>query len=293
MNVLYPELNQDYHETTKIASQLLDTPYEGDVIFHCYWSGKLNKNLLLSLKSCYYFNIMGRRHRRIILWTEAPAHEKTNLYNSVLKYAEIRNYNDDELLGTPFEDMDVRIPGTKRYVKSDFVRLVLLYKYGGVWFDLDILFLRNFDPLFSKYEDKICLYAWQRLKFPNNAIIISVKSERRRLHDAIFYINERGKGFRFGQQLRYNLPLEFEVLPCSWFDPGWVSVDFKKEMGHKPFPILFKPTTETYTLDNFFKHAFCFHWHNGWHRKIQPNSALGQLSDELDQLIGSKLLPLK
>ena len=67
MNVLYPELNQDYHETTKIASQLLDTPYEGDVIFHCYWSGKLNKNLLLSLKSCYYFNIMGRMHPSILL----------------------------------------------------------------------------------------------------------------------------------------------------------------------------------------------------------------------------------
>ena len=59
--------------------------------------------------------------------------------------------------------------------KADFYRLVLLYNYGGCWFDLDCFFLRSFDPLFINYEKEVCLYQWEKQNYPNNAIIISLE----------------------------------------------------------------------------------------------------------------------
>jgi hypothetical protein len=241
---------------------------------------------------------MGLENRKVILWLEG-CDERDEVYDEVNKYAEIRKFNFESLVsGTPFVDVEWNLSTQGKRGKftedSNLIRLLLLYKYGGVWFDLDVLFLKNFDPIFVEYGNEICLYAWQRLSLPNNAIVISLSPRSGRLESAIFYINDRAEGFSFRRaRITYNLPLEFLILPCSWFDPGWISADFKREFGRKPFPALFVSTSSMYSFDNFFKHAFCFHWHNGWDRKIQTNSALGQLSDELDQLIGSKLLPLK
>ena len=36
----------------------------------------------------------------------------------------------------------------KHYLQSDLLRILVLYKYGGVWVDMDIIFLRDFKPLF-------------------------------------------------------------------------------------------------------------------------------------------------
>ena len=47
-------------------------------------------------------------------------------------------------------------------------RLIILYKYGGIYIDLDIFLLKDFTPLFGM---KFC-YAWSYLKTGNNAILI-------------------------------------------------------------------------------------------------------------------------
>ena len=58
---------------------------------------------------------------------------------------------------------------------SDVVRYLLLYNYGGVWFDLDCFILRNFDPIFSNFENEICVYQWENQYYPNGAIYISLE----------------------------------------------------------------------------------------------------------------------
>ena len=45
---------------------------------------------------------------------------------------------------------------------SDVVRYLLLYNYGGCWFDLDCFILRSFDPIFKNfYENEICVYQFK------------------------------------------------------------------------------------------------------------------------------------
>ena len=63
---------------------------------------------------------------------------------------------------------------------SDVVRYFLLYNYGGIWFDLDCLIIRCFDPLFH-YGNEICLYQWETMNYPNNAIFISLESKSNKM----------------------------------------------------------------------------------------------------------------
>ena len=76
----------NYTETIKIAINLNES-YDKPVIFHCYWNGTLNQKHLISILSCYYFNVYNNKHK-IILWLE---NNISNKYNKLIQpYAEIK-----------------------------------------------------------------------------------------------------------------------------------------------------------------------------------------------------------
>ena len=77
-----------------------------------------------------------------------------NEYNTEIeKYAEIRYFSfDDEQNNTSFNMVYYR---KEPSFYSDVVRYLLLYNYGGIWFDLDCFFLRNFVPIFKHFENEI------------------------------------------------------------------------------------------------------------------------------------------
>jgi len=156
---------------------------------------------------------------------------------------------------------------------SNLVRTVLLYKYGGCWFDLDVFFLRSFEPIFSNYSNEICLYNWEYQQYPNNAIYISLEPYSEKMLNNIKYIISLGRGWSFQQALlTYNLPLDILVLPCSWFDPSWVKSHYKINFNE-----VFKKTDKNITFEHFFNGAFSYHWHNQWNVKIDEDSPLYQL----------------
>jgi hypothetical protein len=75
------------------------------------------------------------------------------------------------------------------------------------------------------------------------------------------------------------MPLDMLVLPCSWFDGGWISNPYNIEFN------IFDKREKFYTFNNFFNGAFCFHWHNQWDIIIEENSIFKQLMNLLDCLI--------
>ena len=166
----------DYTETINIALNL-EGEYNKSVIFHCYWNGTLNEKHLYSILSCYFFNVYKNKHK-IVLWLE---NNTPNQYNDeIQKYAEIRYFSLNQEKGnTNFIKNDFYYKKELSYY-SDVVRYLLLYNYGGVWFDLDCFILRNFDPLFCNFENEICVYQWENQFYPNGAIYICLepKSEK-------------------------------------------------------------------------------------------------------------------
>lgn len=262
----------DYTETINIAINL-QGEYSKSVIFHCYWHGILNEKHLYTILSCYYFNVYRNKHK-IILWLE---NNTPNEYNTEIeKYAEIRYfYLASEKISTGFlENYEFKFGRVSHIAHySDFVRNLLLYNYGGIWFDLDCFVLRNFDPIFSNFENEICVYQWENENYPNNAIFMSLHPKSEKMKKNIEFIVERNYGWGFQEaHLTYDLPLDMLVLPCSWFNADWINNPYN--IGFDNF---FKNTDKQYNFDNFYSGSFCYHWHNKWNKNIDDNSIIMQL----------------
>jgi hypothetical protein len=272
MKLLTTEVN--YESTIKLAN--ISEDYNKPVIFHCYWFGVLNEKHLISIKSCYYFNIYNNKNHKIILWVERT---NTNLYyEEIKKYAEIKNFLlHNEKKESFLENYNYNFGGIIYY--ADFIRTLLLYNYGGLWFDLDCIFLRSFEPIFYNYGNEICVYQWEYQNYANNAIYISLEKKSEKMKKNIEFIINRNRGWGFAvAKLTYDLPLDMLVLPCSWFDGDWVENTYN--IG---WDMIFKNTDKIYNFNNFFKGSFCYHWHNRWNIEIHSNSIIKQLSNIIDK----------
>ena len=262
-----------FDKTIKLAKDLKGT-FSEPVFFHCYWNGNLNEKHLYSIISCYYFNVKNNNNK-IILWLE---NNKPNDINEEIgKYCIIKDFSiKNETKNIWLKDKKIKFIGGSAgglSEKANFYRLVLLYNYGGCWFDLDCFFLRSFDPIFTNYRNEICLYQWQRENYPNNAIFISLEPKSSRMKDIIDFIINNDKGWGFARAgLNFKKPLDILILPCSWFDSDWV-----KPKCNINFRNFFKKSEIKYNFQNFHNGAFCYHWHNNWKVSVEENSICIQL----------------
>ena len=270
MKILLPK--NDDTETIQTALNLQGGNYNEPVTFHCYWQGSLNEKHLYSILSCYYFNVKNKQHK-ICLWLENNVPNKYN--DEIKKYASIQYFSlRDERVQANLQKVDFYY-STALSFYSDVVRYLLLFNYGGVWFDLDCFFLRSFDPIFSNFTNDICVYRWEHQNYPNGAIYMSLKAKSVKMKNNIDFIIKRNRGWGFQEaSLTFDLPLELLVLPTSWFDIEWVNSNIGNLKGTDLF---FENTDKQYTFDNFFKGSFCYHWHNKWNKNTEANSIISQL----------------
>lgn len=260
-------------DVTTPLLEMLDKTYRVPLLFHFFWKGVLNEKHYLSIKSCRYFH----PDAEIILWIEAcPTNEWVH---KLLPICKIHKFNFIEEKNSTFLK-EYPIP---HFIDipyySDYIRLMLLYKYGGIWCDLDIFFLQNFSPLIPLIGENPAVYQWEHQPFPNNAVIITPNKENIHIRALIEYIysNKRHWGMLTGR-LTYDTPIDLLVLPCSWFDIGWIinkhDVSCNTFMLATPKPVL---------LHELSKVSFCFHWHNKWNTPIHPTSPLRQLANQLGE----------
>lgn len=268
MNLI--SISTKYEETIETIPPSYPT-YQPTVIFHAYWTGILNEKHLISIRSCRYHH----PSHKIILWVEnSPYNEwmdQISIIATVLPFS-----LQTEKICTIMDGMNLLESSSPSYY-SDTVRYLLLYKYGGVWFDLDIFFMRSLDPLFHIYGSQPLVYQWEVYPFPNGALFISLEPYSKDMRHNIEFIIDRGKGWGFCQaMLTYDLPMKFTVLPCSWIDGAWITNPFKFS-----FEDFFNPTDKIYTIETFFPSAFCYHWHNQWDVPLHDTSPIKQLDRDI------------
>lgn len=270
-----------YEDSIDVAKNMTGS-YDTSVTFHCWWDGELNDKHLYSIKSFYLFNVVNKPHK-IVLWTTSITNE--SYLEEIKKFATIRIFNlEEEKIGTPFENITyVRKEYTecvnlKKSLFSDYVRYLLLCKYGGCWFDLDCFCLRSLDPLFNKYSNEICVYQWSYTNTPNAAIYISLEQNKEKMKKNIEFIIKRNNGWGFREAgLTYDLDLDMLVLPCGWFDPF-----FSKMLEHQGDDI-FTNIEGNITLEEYFPGSFCHHWHNRWYKPIDESSIFRKLCNDVDK----------
>lgn len=266
----------DYESTLQIA-RTLKGEYDTPVIFHCFWRGEISEKHLLSIESCYRTNCAGTKNT-IYFWTEKIS-DPHNYLPLMSPYCIVRSFDIHEEIKNTFMHDWMLYPDfvQNTILYSDFVRLVMLYKYGGVWFDLDNLFLRSMAPLFANYQQHICLYQWENQKNPNNAIIVCLNPKNAEMEYILNVLYQhRAIYIPPIYSCSYDVPLPVLVLPCSWFDADWIDNPF-----HMEWDDFFKGTTSSYSLDSFHSGAFTYHWHNRWNAPIEENSPIRQICQSI------------
>jgi len=272
-------------------------PFVHNMTYHAFWNGQLNEKHLLSILSCYMFNVRNNvAQRKIIVWTENVSVVSSSYFWEDLivahGIAEARHFwipeamELDVVKRMPVQDQKAlhsRMKGKEHELSflTDSFRYLLLLEYGGVWFDLDVLFLRPFDILTTAYP-RTWAYRWESQPYPNNALYFSPGPQDFDLRAVFEYLLHRGRGFGFQEaNLRYDSPVPLLILPCAWFDGAWIKNSFFE--GFQPF---FEESHAKHTLASFFRGAFAYHWHNRWLVEPHPTSPFAQLLREVRQCLG-------
>lgn len=123
---------------------------------HAYWYGEINEKHIFSIKSL----LCAQKNSEVYLWIDKATFNK-NKKNKFLKeiekliYIYIYIYEDKiQIKDTPFEKYkDLFLQNSNLPARADAFRLLIPYKYGGLYFDLDVLFLKDFSDLL---ENSFC-----------------------------------------------------------------------------------------------------------------------------------------
>ena len=258
---------------------------KSSILFHTYWCGYFDRKQCLSIKSLlatqnsYSYNVW--------LWIDEKDKD-INENNPWLKQIESRvqiKYYDPQRDVTEdiFKPVKFLFKENRNLAfRADSFRMWALYRYGGVWFDLDIMFLKDLYDLLKGPE---FVYAWEKCYYANNAVIYMRSGS---------YINEYlarkvvkkcttqpWSLFDYSDRKLRNLC----VYPASLFDPVWVGREgeYPIESFEDFFVKSQDPSTKSMDL---FPYSYAYHWHNCWKTNIERDSYFELFEKEFNNMLG-------
>jgi hypothetical protein len=272
------------------------------VIFHFWWRGSVNRKIVLALNS---FRATQNPVNTVLwLWIDVATPDFRNViraYSDLFGAAVVvRPYDAHaEAMDTPLEGKTDLLGASNPAAASDAMRLLVLYRYGGLYIDADTMALRDFTPLLlSEYGRGAFCYRWSaRRDYGNNAIARGEKGSALGL-----FLLERAR--RIGScHPRLLLAHDGDVpdtmleLPCALFDPLWPHFDGDDRFAERPFGdfrdfsrpfgLLHRRRKAIAGMADFFPGAFAYHWHGLWKMPERRDSYLGLFEAEIEARLAS------
>lgn len=188
---------------------------------------------------------------------------------------------------------------------SDFIRFLVLYEYGGIYTDGDVIYLRDMRPFLNLNF----VYRWS-FTLEYNTAIMGLKKKRNKLieefySDVIFSNQNLASAFHPHsiQRLIYSKTNGnsfnnsfFKVFHSDVFDPGWLCDDgvSKFQSSHPcSFQDFFDKEilASDFNFNNFYGGAFTYHLHMGecGSCKVKENSYFYQIEKYFDRIIEKKI----
>ncbi|GAN06609.1 glycosyltransferase family 32 protein [Mucor ambiguus] len=140
-------------------------PHNGDQLFHTYWSSNLTREFeekqVATLRS---FSATQNTNHTLIVWIPAEDEDhltKSESWNYLTRSQQKRdrivykvvqpNILVKDTAIEPFVDtwQSLVHDGNDGKGRDDLLRMLVLYRYGGLWFDMDTMFVRDLAPLFE------------------------------------------------------------------------------------------------------------------------------------------------
>jgi len=241
------------------------------IIFHVYWYGDISRKQLLCINS--YLKTQNLEKTKLWIWLDHKTFSNKNV--EIIpkhKNIEIKKYiPNKEAKNTLFEKYSHLNQHIFIKFRSDIARILFLYNYGGLYYDLDMVLLKDLMPLLGV---EFC-YTWSYLKEGNNGILRLFKKSNTSINLMKKYYKIKNKPFVvwFNQYIFTN-DINIVCFPSVMFDPVWILHDKKIKSKYSKlnnFDYFFKKTDEN--VDNFFNNQiFTYHWHSRNNSKVERNS---------------------
>lgn len=274
-----------------VNTQLLSATSDEKIIFHSYWYGLVSNKQLFSIKS--FLCTQDLNKCELYLWLDKDYYEENililqhyDLPISIKRYCPIT-----EAKNTYFEYLEREISQKGNLAeRADAFRFLILWKYGGVYFDLDVMFLKDLSSLLN---NEFC-YAWEKQCFANSAVLYLKKQSK--LATYILQKCKIKRRFVPWIILDYNDKKlrEMMIYPSAYFDPIWqesentnVYVINTFDQFFQEFSFEFEKRIESYK--QFFPGCYAYHWHNRWDMLEFENSYFGVFNKELDLILNDKI----
>lgn len=244
------------------------------VIFHTYWRvdlQPLSDKQIATLKS--FFATQNPNYTSLILWSNG------NLTGDPILKPFFERFPDrfktitcnlkDLSVGTPMENHKyLGLKDDFAYLDGDLIRLLVLYKHGGMWFDMDSLLIRDFSPL-MEYEWLIQWDCFLPDNFPFNGAFMRFRQNSPYLCE---FLAEMSNGplpkkdsydwgaiiyYKTYRRLIQNKVQPFKVIPWCFTDPQFCH----------PYNSMPNAFIEVELNKRRLLQIFAYHWHNQWHKK--------------------------
>jgi hypothetical protein len=268
----------------------LEKKDDNNLIFHSFWRVPREFGLkqMSSIKSIIVAHKDKLENIEIYLWSNVDLSDN-HYFQEISKYVNLKIWNmKEEIKNTILEDCyflknSELINDSFCWLESDLFRLLILHKYGGFYFDMDVLVLRDMSPL----NNLEFVYQWGPTGYKcfhtntidtnfitNNAIMRLDKGSDLSLEFLeilkVTYPAKNTTNWGCGLHSK-TIRNEVLVLPCIWFNSEW---------GYE------NTTFEPFKKHNnikFFDGAFNWHWHSRWDEPIEVDSKFDILHKQQDK----------
>lgn len=233
----------------KLVTDFNIPPYLDVLQYHCVWFGDLHDHHILCLASLF----ATQQNPSVTLWTDEESYSKLapllrifSSYQFAIRIGKFKENTSYQLV----------------IFRADKWRLQILKQYGGVYFDLDIVFFKDVS-WFANYGP-IVQEGFASEKIFNNAIMYYPRQ-----HPGIeYWLSKIGDntfdwGTVFSVQKMSDDTFGASMLPNSVSDRAWHETN-------PEFDLFFEPNGMTH---EYMGDSFLYHWHNRWSKSVHvPNT---------------------
>lgn len=293
----HPELYYDLPEKCLgFCNEIQNCEMGTHVDYHIFWNVGLefSRKQMMTIKS--YLCTQNLQKTRLHLWSNV---DLTNLdiLKPYLNYIEFKIWNPElEIIGTPLECRKNDIWKNDKYnwIRGDMFRILTLYKYGGLYVDMDVVFLRDFSPLLNQEF----MYKWSfQQDMINGAVMRLFKDSAlsKDLIETMCDINPIEESTSWSTQLYQKVREKnknWTIFPATFFNTEWQINIYKFADKFEDYDemrnFIMYPMKKTRYSHEFYDGAFSWHWHNNWETEIEQGSKWQLLEEKFDNEIYKK-----
>ena len=292
----HPELYLDYKKCVEFCSNIPSTTYNNHVDFHMLWKTIIpfGRKQTLPIKS--FITTQNLNNCTLNLWSNVDLSHNEYL-KPLLPYVKLRRWDAiKESKDTPLEKHidKLNLSDDFCWVDGDLFRALCLYKYGGLYHDTDVIFLRDLAPLFNQEF----MYTWGlETELISGGMIRLFKESQLGLDilNEISQTQPRIKSADWSAYIVYprvrTYNKNWTIFPSVFFNTEWHIPN--NEVPEDMQALIDSPNPMHLCKHSFsnqlYEGVFSWHWHNGWTFEAEEGSKWQILENKVNKNVIEQL----